>query len=116
MKLSQKTLVCAFISTALFALAFSSDANAVDADAAKALAKRSNCLRCHGIDKDKEGPAFNKIAAKYKGVQTAEEKLILHLASGEKAKFPDGHQEDHMILKTDDPAETKNLVDWILSL
>ena len=113
MKLSQTLLVCAFVTTALFTF----DANAaVDADAAKALAKKSNCLRCHGIDKEKTGPAFNAVAAKYKGVATAEAKLINHLASGEKAKFPDGHEEDHMILKTDDPAETKNLVDWILSL
>ena len=112
MKISQTALVCAFLSTALIAF----DANAVDADAAKALAKKSNCLRCHGIDKEKTGPAFNAVAAKYKGVATAEEKLIKHLSSGEKAKFPDGHEVDHMILKTDDPAETKNLVDWILSL
>ena len=112
MRISQTTLVCAFIASALFAF----DANAVDADAAKALAKKSNCLRCHGIDKEKTGPAFNAVAAKYKGVGTAEEKLIKHLASGENAKFPDGHEEDHMILKTDDPADTKNLVDWILSL
>jgi len=112
MKIFQTTLVCAFISLALFAF----DANAVDADAAKALAKKSNCLRCHGIDKAKAGPAFNKVAEKYKAEANAEAKLINHLTSGEKAKFPDGHEEEHMILKTDDPAETKNLVDWILSL
>ena len=111
MKNFQTTLACAFITSALFAF----DANAVDADAAKALAKQSNCLRCHGIDKKKVGPAFNEIAAKYKGVPTAEDKLIKHLGSGEIAKFPDGHEEAHMILKAD-PAETKNLVDWILSL
>ena len=111
MNISQIALVCAFLSTALIAF----DANAVDADAAKALAKQSNCLRCHGIDKKKVGPAFNEIAAKYKGVQTAEDKLIKHLGSGEMAKFPDGHEEAHMILKAD-PAETKNLVEWILSL
>ena len=111
MKISKVTLVCAFMTTALFAF----DANAVDADAAKALAKQSNCLRCHGIDKKKVGPAFNEIAAKYKGVPTAEDKLIKHLGSGEMAKFPDGHEEAHMILKAD-PAETKNLVEWILSL
>jgi len=99
-------------------LCLSAGANAgeVDADAAKALAKKSNCMRCHGIDKDKDGPAWNKIAAKYKGQAGAEEKLIHHLTSGEKAKFPDGHEEDHAILKTDDASEVKNLVDWILSL
>ncbi|MFZ4698929.1 MAG: c-type cytochrome, partial [Candidatus Methylumidiphilus sp.] len=78
--------------------------------------KQNNCFRCHGIDKDKDGPAWRKIAAKYKAMPNAEERLTKHLTSGEKAKFPDGHEEDHKILKSDDPAETKNLVDWILSL
>jgi cytochrome c len=116
MKISQTRRVCAFLSAALFALAFSTRAVAVDADAAQALAKQNNCFRCHGIDKDKDGPAWKKIAAKYKALPNAEEKLTHHLTSGEKAKFPDGHEEEHKILKTDDPAETKNLVDWILSL
>src|ERR1019366_6968444 len=47
----------------------------------------------------------------------AEAKLIHHITSGEKAKFPDGHEEDHKIVKTDPPndmAQIKNLVDWIL--
>ncbi|MFI3186835.1 MAG: c-type cytochrome [Methylococcaceae bacterium] len=95
---------------------FSANAEAVDADAAKAFAKQNNCFRCHGVDKDKDGPAFTKIAAKFKADPKAEEKLLHHLSSGETAKFPDGHEEAHMILKADDPKETKNLVDWILSL
>ena len=95
---------------------FSVNAEAVDADAAKAFAKQNNCFRCHGADKDKDGPAFTKIAAKFKADPKAEEKLLHHLSSGETAKFPDGHEEAHMILKADDPKEAKNLVDWILSL
>jgi cytochrome c len=98
------------------ALALSVNAHAADATAAQALAKQNNCFRCHGVDKDKDGPAWKKIAAKYKGQAGAEEKLAHHLTSGEKAKFPDGHEEDHSILKSDDPSEIKNLVDWILSL
>jgi cytochrome c len=116
MRLSQTRLAYAFISAALFALVFSTHAEAVDAEAAQALAKQNNCFRCHGIDKDKDGPAWKKIASKYKALPNAEEKLTRHLTSGEKAKFPDGHEEEHKILKSDDPAETKNLVDWILSL
>ena len=104
----------AFIAVAV--VVFSADAFAVDADAAQALAKQNNCFRCHGIDKDKDGPAWKKIASKYKGLPNAEEKLTHHLTSGEKAKFPDGHEEDHKVLKSDDANETKNLVDWILSL
>jgi cytochrome c len=104
------------LTIAFSAICFSANAAEIDADAAKALAKQNNCLRCHGIDKDKDGPAFNKVAAKYKTNPDAESKLLKHLSSGESAKFPDGHVEPHMILKSDDPSATKNLVDWILSL
>jgi cytochrome c len=93
-------------------------AHAVDADAAKALAKQNNCLKCHAIDKEKEGPAFKKLAEKYKGKADAQAKLVNHLTSGEKAKFPDGHEEEHKIVKTNPPKDmeqVKNLADWVLS-
>lgn len=96
----------------------SSSALALDVEAAKALARQNNCLKCHGIDKDKDGPAYNKVAAKYKGKADAEEKLIHHITSGEKAKFPDGHEEEHKIVKTSPPNDKdqiKNLVQWILA-
>jgi len=91
---------------------------AVDADAALALARQNNCLKCHSVDKDKDGPSYKKVAEKYKGKAGAEEKLINHVTSGEKAKFPDGHEEEHKIVKTSPPkdmAQIKNLVEWILS-
>jgi len=88
----------------------------VDVNAAKSIAKQNNCFRCHGVDKDKEGPAWNKISAKFKADPKAQEKLLHHLSSGEVAKFPDGHEEPHAILKSEDAKQTQNLVDWILSL
>ncbi len=97
---------------------FSTSAMAMDAEAAKALARQNNCLKCHGIDKDKDGPAYSKVAAKLKGKADAEEKLIHHITSGEKAKFPDGHEEEHKIVKTtppNDKDQIKNLVQWILA-
>jgi cytochrome c len=99
-------------------LAFSANSfAAVDVEAAKALARENSCFKCHGTDKDKDGPAYTKVAAKYRGKAGAEEKLIHHVTSGEKAKFPDGHEEDHKnISGKASPAEIKNLVDWILSL
>src|SRR5665647_1720974 len=93
-------------------------AQAVDVEAAKALARQNNCLKCHAIDKDKDGPAYKKVAEKYKGKATAEARLIEHITSGEKAKFPDGHEEEHKIVKTSPPKDMeqiKNLVAWILS-
>lgn len=115
MKHSQSLNLKVLLAIALTTFCFSAHAE-VDADAAKALAKQNGCFRCHGADKDKDGPALNKVAAKYKGNPDAENKLLKHLSSGEPAKFPDGHEEAHMILKSDDATATKNLVDWILSL
>lgn len=89
---------------------------AVDADAAQALARQENCFKCHSVDKKKDGPAYREVAAKYKGKPDAEARLITHITSGEKAKFPDGHEEEHKIIKTKDMDKIKNLVNWILSL
>jgi cytochrome c len=94
-------------------------AHAFDEDAARQLARENNCFKCHAISKDKDGPAYKKVAEKFRGKPGAEERLIQHVTSGEKAKFPDGHEEPHKIVKTDPPhdmAQIKNLVDWILSL
>lgn len=93
---------------------------AFDEEAAKALARQNNCFKCHGTTKAKDGPAYHDVAAKYKdkykGDQAAaEQRMYTHLTTGEKAKFPDGHEEEHKILKAPD-AEIKNLIQWILSL
>jgi cytochrome c len=101
-------------------LSFAATAMAdVDVEGAKALARQNNCFKCHAIDKDKDGPAYKKVAEKFKGKEDAEARLIEHITSGEKAKFPDGHEEAHKIVQTSPPkdmAQIKNLVDWILSL
>jgi cytochrome c len=101
------------LSAAVF---FSPMAAAADADAAQALAKKEGCLKCHAIDKKKEGAALKEISAKYKGKADAEAKILYHLTSGEKVKMDDGKEEDHKIIKTKDDAEIKNLIAWILSL
>lgn len=102
--------------TAFAALVGSPGAAAVDVDAAKTLARQSNCFKCHAIEKKKEGPAWHDVAVKFKDMPDGEAKLMTHITSGEKAKFEDGHEEDHAIVKSKDQAQIKNLVDWILSL
>jgi cytochrome c len=89
---------------------------AVDETAAQDLAKASGCFKCHGVEKKKDGPALRDAAAKYREDPQAEAKLIHHVTSGEKVKFDDGHEEDHKKVKTNDPNQTRNLVQWILSL
>jgi cytochrome c len=99
------------------ALVFSVTAYAdVDAAAAKNLARKSDCFKCHAVDKDKDGPSYHKVAEKYRGKAEAEAKLIHHITAGEKVKFPDGHEDEHKIVKSEDKDEIRNLVDWILSL
>jgi cytochrome c len=90
--------------------------HALDADAAQDLAKVSGCFKCHGVDRKKDGPALRDAAAKFKVLPDAHDKLVYHVTSGEKVKFPDGHEEAHKKVKTQDPRETANLVQWILSL
>ncbi|MFI4940421.1 MAG: c-type cytochrome [Burkholderiales bacterium] len=93
---------------------------AIDAQAAKALASQNNCFKCHTSDKDRDGPSFHKVADKFKGkpADEAETRLIAHITNGEKSLFPDGHEEVHKIAKTyppNDKAQLKNLVQWILN-
>jgi cytochrome c len=108
--ISMPALAAAALVAALAAPALS---HAADATAAQATARKEKCMTCHSVDKKKEGPAFKEVAAKYKGKGDAEATLTTQLTTGMKAKFPDGHTEDHKVLKAN--ADTKNLVQWILA-
>jgi len=90
---------------------------ALDAEAAKALAVNNGCGKCHDPGKE-DAPEFKKIADKYRSEANVEAKLITHLTSGNPVKFPDGHEEDHKIVRTkpaEDKAQIGNLVQWVLS-
>jgi cytochrome c len=103
--------------TALTAMFMSTSFSAeIDADAAKSLAKRNDCFKCHAVDKAKKGPSYKSIAAKYKGKAGAEASLIKQITTAPKVKLDDGTEEDHKVIDTKDPKEMKNLVNWILSL
>jgi cytochrome c len=90
-------------------------AHAFDAEAAQALAKKNDCLKCHAVDKEKKGPSYKKIAAKLKGKPDGEAEAIKNITTGPKVKLDDGTEEEHKIIKTKDEAAIKNLVQWILA-
>ena len=90
--------------------------SAADEAAARALARQSNCFKCHSVDKKKDGPSYQSVATKYRDKPDAMQLLTKHITSGEKIKFEDGHEEEHTVVKTKDAAAIQNLVDWILSL
>ena len=92
----------------------SSAAFALDDAGREALMKDSKCLKCHAVDKDKDGPSFKKTAAKYKGKADAEQKLYTHVTTGPKIKV-DGEEEEHVKIKTTNEADIKAVVTWILA-
>lgn len=109
-----KTILIAALATA-----FSTVAIGADVEAAKALAEQNNCLQCHGIKKDKDGPSFLKTAEKFRGKADAEAEIVKHLNSGKEIKLADGTKEKHKVIKTippNDAAQVKNLVQYILSV
>ena len=82
--------------------------------AAENLARRSGCLKCHGLEKKKEGPSFKETSAKYKGKPDGEKKVTTQITTNLKVKI-DGKEEEHEPLKFKDPADIKRVVKWILS-
>ncbi len=91
-------------------------AQAVDAMAAQALAKRNDCFKCHAIDKTKKGPAYKRIASRLRTKPDAVDLIVEHITSGRMVELDDGTREKHRVVDTADPGELKNLARWILSL
>lgn len=93
-------------------------ANAADDAAAEALLKKSNCFKCHALDKKKDGPPFRETAKKYREKHPdkadAEQKLYTHLTTNPKIKIDD-KEELHESLKTKNEADIRSVVRWILA-
>lgn len=89
-------------------------ASAQDAEAIQAMLKKEGCTKCHSVDKSKKGPAYQKVAAKYKGKADAQQKLEQFLTTSPKVKFDDGSEEEHKALK--DKGAVGNFIKWVLSL
>ena len=89
---------------------------AADAGKAEAQLEENKCTKCHAPAKTKSGPSWKKIAAEYKDDPAkGEESIIKNITTGPMVKLDDGTEEEHKIIKTKDPAELKNLAQWILA-
>lgn len=84
------------------------------AAANQALAQKSGCLACHGVDKKVLGPALKDISAKYKGDKSAEGKLV------EKVKKGGSGVWGPMPMPANSPqvkdADIQTIVKWIMTL
>jgi cytochrome c len=79
------------------------------------LARKSGCFKCHAISKKKDGPPYKEIAEKYKAKENSEQALYEHLTSSPMIEI-EGKEQEHKQLKTDDEAEIKAVVKWILDI
>jgi cytochrome c len=84
------------------------------AAADQALAQKSGCLACHGMDKQVLGPALKDISAKYKGDKSAQGKLV------EKVKKGGSGVWGPMPMPANSPqvkdGDIQTIVKWILTL
>jgi len=86
---------------------------ALDNAAGQALMQKDGCAACHAIDKKIVGPAYQDVAAKYKGDKDAMAKLTDKVKKGGSGVWgpipmpPNAQVSD---------ADIKNLVSWILTL
>ena len=86
---------------------------ALDNAAADALMKKDGCAACHAVDKKLVGPAYQEVAAKYKGDKDAAAKLADKVKKGGvgvwgQIPMPPNPQVSD--------ADIKELVGWILTL
>jgi len=96
---------CLFVSAGLLA-------GAGNALASEALAKKYNCLTCHAVDKKVIGPAYQEVAAKYKGDAGAEARMIAKVKNGGAGAWGQIPMPPNASVPD---ADIKILVKWVLS-
>ncbi len=74
-----------FLIAATAPLLLLTPAHALDAAAATRLAGQKACLACHAIDKKLVGPAYQEVAAKYKGMDAKQ--LAARIKAGGSGKW-----------------------------
>ena len=98
---------------ALAAVALAAAAPARADDAGKELLQKSGCTACHAIDKKVIGPAYNDVAAKYKGDAGAAAKLADKVKKGGSGVWGPIPMPPNTAVKDED---IKKMVAYILAL
>lgn len=105
----KKFLCAGLMAHALFCIS----ANAADAGAAQALAKKSGCFACHNVDKKVLGPSYKQVSAKYKNDTGAEARLLAKVKTGGSGTWGDIPMPPNTHVKDED---IKTVIEWILTL
>ena len=86
---------------------------ALDNASAQAMMQKSGCAACHAIDKKVVGPAYQDVAAKYKGDKDALAKLSDKVKKGGVGVWGEVPMPPNVQVPD---ADIKDLVGWILTL
>jgi cytochrome c len=76
------------------------------------LAKKSNCMACHAVDKKLVGPAYEEVAKKYKGNKDAVKTLSAKVKAGGSGVWGQIPMPPNAAVKD---ADIETLVKWILA-
>lgn len=86
---------------------------AQDTDAGLQLARSSNCLACHQVDKKRVGPAFAVIAQRFAGQEGAAAHLVRSINHGSRGQWgPVPMPAQPQV----DPGDAQLIAAWILGL
>jgi cytochrome c len=86
---------------------------ALDNASAQAMMQKNGCAACHAVDKKVIGPAYQDVAAKYKGDKDALAKLSDKVKKGGVGIWGQVPMPPNVQVSD---ADIKDLVSWILSL
>ena len=86
---------------------------ALDLSSGQAMMQKDGCAACHAVDKTIVGPAYNQVAAKYRGDKTAAAKLEQKVKTGGSGVWGPVPMPPNTAVAD---ADIKALVSWILSL
>ena len=85
----------------------------LDLQSGQAMMQKYGCAACHAVDKTIVGPAYNQVAAKYRGDKTAAAKLEQKVKAGGSGVWGAVPMPPNTAVPD---ADIKALVSWILSL
>jgi cytochrome c len=83
--------------------------------ASEAIVKKARCVACHAVDAKRVGPAYQEVAAKYKGDAAAPDRLFQKVRQGGAGVWGQVPMLPHPADKISDE-DLKAAIAWILSL
>lgn len=85
------------------------------AEASEEIVKKARCIACHTVDAKRVGPAYKEVAAKYRGDNSAPDKLFAKVRAGGSGAWGEVPMIPHGADKISDD-DLKAAIKWILAL